>query len=109
MPDLTQHVRVHLPNGAPVWIEALSLGPREADVAFTRVSEVLSLDGVRHAIEGVASLVHESVEKVKPDKASVEFGLELGIESGQLSALWVKGTGKANLKVTLGWEKPTLP
>jgi hypothetical protein len=105
MPDLTQNVRVRLPNGAQIWVETLSLGPREADVAFPRVTEVLSLDAVRQAIEGVAALVHDTLEKAKPDKASVEFGLELGVETGQLCALWVKGSGKANLKVTLSWDK----
>ena len=102
MSDPTQNVRVCLPNGANIWVEAKSLGPREADTAgFEGLTEALSLDAVRHAIEGVAALVRETIEKAKPDKASVEFGLE----SGQLTALWVKGSGKANLKITLSWEK----
>ena len=44
-----------------------------------------------------------TLQKVKPRAASVEFGLEIGIESGQLTALLVKGTGTANLKITLEW------
>lgn len=104
--EVTQTVRVCLPNGANVWVEATPVGPREADVAgFDHLTEVLSLDAVRRAIEGVASLVLETVKEAKPDKASVEFGLELGLESGQLTALWVKGSGKANLKITFTWEK----
>ena len=42
-------------------------------------------------------------QKVKPRKASVELGLEVGLESGHLTALLVKGTGTANLKLTLEW------
>jgi hypothetical protein len=106
MSDPTQNVRVCLPNGTNIWVEAKQLGPREADAAALEgLTEALSLDAVRRAIEGVAALVRETIDQAKPDKASVEFGLELGLESGQLTALWVKGSGKANLKVTLSWEK----
>jgi hypothetical protein len=102
----TQNVRVCLPNGTKTWVEATPLGSREADAAaFEGLTEALSLDAVRSAIEGVSALVRETIEKVAPDKASVEFGLEIGLESGQLTALWVKGSGKANLKITLSWEK----
>jgi len=33
----------------------------------------------------------------------VEFGLEVALESGQLTAVLVKGSAKANLKITLEW------
>jgi hypothetical protein len=36
---------------------------------------------------------------------TTEFGVEFGYESGQLTALIVKGTGKANLKITMEWTK----
>jgi hypothetical protein len=42
--------------------------------------------------------------KVKPKKASVEFSLKVGVESGKLTSLLVKGTGEGNLKITLEWE-----
>jgi hypothetical protein len=41
------------------------------------------------------------LEKVKPKKASVEFGLEVAVESGKLTTLLVKGASTANLKITL--------
>jgi hypothetical protein len=44
---------------------------------------------------------------VKPKKATVKFGMELAIESGQLTAVIVKGSGKGNLEITLEWEVPT--
>ena len=51
-----------------------------------------------------ALAVQAALVKVKPAKASVELGLEVGLEAGQLTALLVKGSGKANLKITLTWE-----
>jgi hypothetical protein len=102
----SRKVPVRLPNGAAIWVEVEPVGSREEDVvAMEGLGEALTIDGVREAIEGVAALVREAMEKAKPDKASVELGLELALESGKLTALWVKGTGKANLKVTLSWGK----
>jgi hypothetical protein len=42
---------------------------------------------------------------LKPHKASVEFGLEVALEAGQLTALLVKGSGTSNLKITLEWSE----
>ena len=48
-------------------------------------------------------MVVTAVQKVAPTKASVEFGIEVAVEPGKVTALWVKGSGKANLKITLEW------
>lgn len=92
-------VPVQLPNGALVKIEVSRTG-RE-DVGF----DVKSFKGITDAIEGVAEAVTSSLEKVSPDKASVKFGLEIQIEQGSLVAAIVRGTGKANLEISLEWEK----
>jgi hypothetical protein len=99
--------RVQLPTGV-IWAEVEQVGdvPRQRDVSTKEgVPEPLSIDVVRAAIEGLGQVVQEALASFKPDKASVEFGLEVGLESGKLTALWVKGTGKANLKISLTWGK----
>ncbi|MGR3277615.1 CU044_2847 family protein [Acaryochloris marina NIES-2412] len=96
-------VPVQLPNQTLINIEVAQTG-RE-DVAF----DVKSFQGVTNAIEGVAEAITESLGKITPNKASVKFGLEIQIEQGSLVAAIVRGTGKANLEVTLEWEKSTLP
>src|SRR5437763_14431185 len=87
-----------------VRVESTVLGGEEK-VAF----EVASFKGVTDAIEAIAVSVVESLRKIKPHKAAVEFGLEIAVESGQLTALLVKGSGKANLKVTLEWSGQSPP
>ncbi|MGO9463204.1 MAG: CU044_2847 family protein [Isosphaeraceae bacterium] len=91
-------VTVELPNGKKICVEATLLGGEEP-VSFHdfRFEEVLG------AVEGIAQGIAESLGKVKPRKASVELGLEVGLESGKLTTLLVKGTGTANLKLTLEW------
>jgi hypothetical protein len=102
METRTELVPVHLPNGAVVCVEVRATGSPEQQVSGGYTN--LDLDKVRHAIEGIASLIVSAFEKVRPRKASAEFGIEIGMETSGLTALLVKGTGKANLKVTLEWS-----
>ena len=91
-------VPVQLPNGAIVQVEVTKTG-REA-VSF----DPKQFQPIADAIEGVVQMIAAPVQKAKPKKATVKFGMELAIESGQLAAVIVKGSGKANLEITLEWE-----
>lgn len=91
-------VPVQLPNGAIVKFEVTNTG-RE-DVNF----DSKQFKPVADAIEGVMQMITVPIQKVKPKRASVKFGMELAIESGELTAIIVKGSGKANLEITLEWE-----
>jgi hypothetical protein len=102
MEPRTEIIKTELDNGTIVHIQATALGGEE-EVAFT----FPSFKEVTNAIEGIAVAVTNSLQKVKLQKASVEFGLEVALEAGQLTALLVKGTGTSNLKITLEWGEPT--
>jgi hypothetical protein len=93
-------IKAKLEDGTIISIQATSLGGEES-VAFG----IPSFKEVTDAIEGIANAMVTTLKKVKPRRASVEFGLEIGAESGQLTALLVKGTGTANLKITLEWAE----
>ena len=98
MPTRTEIVKAELANGTTLHIEATSLGGDE-DVAFIHPS----FKDVTDAIEGISESIVTTIKKVKPKKATVEFGVEVALESGQLTALLVKGTGTSSLKITLEW------
>lgn len=100
MKPRTEIVSVEIEDGMTVNIEVSALGGEE-DVA----SNTLPFGDVAKAIEKISNAVMSPIKKVKPKKAIVEFGLSVSLESGQLTALWVKGEGSANLKVTLEWEE----
>ncbi len=82
-----------------IMAEAVHLGGEER----VGVSEILDFQGVTDAIEEIATSITNTFDKVKPKKASVEFSLKIGVESGKLTSLLVKGTGEGNLKITLEW------
>src|SRR3954471_6721236 len=80
----------------------------EADVGLLdklRRGEPMSFDGVTGSIEAIADRVTASLTRAKPDKATVEFGIDVGIETGGLTGLLAKGSGSATLKITLEWVR----
>lgn len=93
----TEKISVKLPNGATIKLEVSDFG--KEDVA----SDVINFDDIAPALEGITSAIKGTIEKAKPKKASVKFGVETSIESGKLTAAIVKGSGKANLEITLEW------
>lgn len=97
----TRLVPVTLPNGSAVQVEATLLRA-EHDVAGKPPD--FDFGDISAPLEGIAAAISSSLDVIKPKKASVEFGMEVGLESGKITALLVKGTAKANLKITLHWE-----
>ncbi len=96
----TEIVEAQLKDGPIIRIQATSLGGQEpVGIGLPSFQEVTD------AVEGIAKSVMTTLEKVKPRRATVEFGLEIGLESGKLTAIIVKGSGTANLKITLEWGK----
>lgn len=55
-------------------------------------------------IEPVVSSIKGMLMRVKPQKATVEFGVQLGLESGKLTSCIVKGSTNANMKIVLEWS-----
>ena len=103
--ERTEIVRVKLPNGKEVKIEARFLGGEENVSA----KKILLLDDLTDVLDGVVLTIADSLQKVQPTKATVKLGLEVALESGQLTTLIVKGSGKANLEATLEWQKQDMP
>lgn len=105
MPSDSAVLPVRLANGVILQAEVVGadLG-HEGDVAAGLNSFApKSLDDVISAIEGIAASVGDAFKRVQPDEAVVEFGIELVAEAGNLTALLVKGGGKASLAITLKW------
>jgi hypothetical protein len=108
----TKFLPIELANGVVIRVEATQFGEstnREQPLIGEEIESDVSLNiqplkGVTDTIEEIAGTIKASLDKVKPTKASVEFGVEFGYESGQLTAMIVKGSGKANLKITLEWS-----
>jgi len=96
-------VPVILSNGMRLLVQTSDVPTREEKVAF--VPGDLKFEDVLSIIEGFATDIGGLLKRVSPDKATIEFGVEMSLEAGKLTALIVKGTGSANLKISLEWDK----
>lgn len=90
-----------LSDGETIKVEVTPLGEQPVS------SETRIFKNATKIIKSIANDVSETLkevnETVKPDKFSVTFGLEIAVESGELTALIVKGSSKANLEITMEW------
>jgi hypothetical protein len=68
------------------------------------LNEALSLDGVRDTVQAIASTLGQVWKEVRPNEATVEFGLSLTAKSGKLTGILVDGEGQASLTITLVWQ-----
>ena len=95
--DRGETVPVQLPNGSIIKVEATISGREDVS------SSAKEFQPIADAIEGIIQMIASPIQKVKPKKATVKFGMEIALESGALTAVIVKGSSKANLEITLEW------
>ncbi len=80
-------------------VEVAGTGP-----ANIGIGEALSFDGVRDTIEALASEIGKVWAKVKPDEATVVFGLALDARTGRLTGLLLDGKASANFTISITWK-----
>ncbi|MEH1828400.1 MAG: CU044_2847 family protein [Nostoc sp.] len=103
MADKTKIISFELSDGKIIKVEVTPIGEQpvsDETRVFKQATEI-----IKSIAEDVAVTLKDISETVKPDKFSVKLGLQIGVESGQLTALIVKGTGTANLEITMEWGK----
>jgi hypothetical protein len=93
-----------MPDGPTIQVMASVIGPVGRDVSALEPA-TYPFEGVLNSIEAIAATLAKTLDRVQPDKASVEFGIEVAVKEGVLTGLLVKGTTTGNLTVTLEWEK----
>ena len=97
----TEWMPVHLSEsqGPQIYLELLGRPGRQEvgildSIPFSEISDLLG---------SIASSIEGTLRKANPKKATIELGVEFGLEEGKLVALIARGTGKANLKIGLEW------
>ncbi len=98
----TQIVPVQLSDGTVINVEATPMGEQRVAFQNRPFSEITTI--VRSLTADLAEALQTIKREVAPKKINVKLGLEIGMESGQLTALIVKGVGKANLELSMEWE-----
>ena len=96
-----QKIKLTGEDSRQIYLEVLDRGGRQEvgildSIPFEKVTEILG---------EIAQSIGNTLERAKPSKASVELGVEFGLENGQFVALIARGSGKANLKISLEWKR----
>ena len=105
MPETTKIVPVILSDNSKIFIEVVDTGQTgESQEREVFGNKTASFSELKSSITGISKELLEVVKDIAPSKASIEFGVEIGFETSGLTAVIVKGTSKANLKITLEWE-----
>lgn len=97
-------VPVVLSNGLTIHVESTRLKGDNSEHDVADVTRIFSFDSVRDTVIAISCEIASAIDQIKPDKASVEFGVETAVEGGHLTALIVKGSATANLKISLEWD-----
>lgn len=99
--DRTKPITVKLDDNTTIQFE--STIPRgEHDISDKKV--IMEYEKFSMSIEKIASQTIEPLKKIKAKKVTLKMGLALGFESGGITAMIVKGKGKANMEVTIEWK-----
>lgn len=95
-------VATMLSSGERIFVEAIPL-----DGFGTEVEVILSASSFKSFTDGVEAVVQQmirSLGKVRLHSANIVLNFEIGVESGQLMALLVKGGGTASVRITLDFS-----
>lgn len=98
--SLTGYVPINVGNRR-MYVETMALGDEEIAGRAVDVAELTN--SLQLVAETITNSLSAGLREVKPGKVTVEFGCEVAMETGTLVAVLVKGTAKANLKVTMEW------
>lgn len=102
MSNETKIIPVELSDGTIIKVEATQIGEQKVAFQSRSFREVSSV--VKSITQEISGMLQDIHKEVQPEKVSVKIGLEIAIESGQLTALIAKGSGKANLEITMEWN-----
>jgi hypothetical protein len=92
---------IDLGDGLRAYIEV----PDRGGAKNVGLLDAVPVAEITRLIGRIGGAIGTALEQAAPKKAKVELGLSFGLESGQLAALIARGSGEANLKVTLEWER----
>ena len=101
--------KIELPGGAVVLARLNTAGgyggygDDDEDVGVMEAAAA-KVEQLREVITGVGTAVLDAASAVRPDEASITFGVELTAKAGKALAVLADGEAKASIGVTLTWR-----
>lgn len=95
-------IPVELLDGTIINVEVVSIG--EQRVGYNQKPFKEATETIKKISSEIATTLKSINNDVQPNKIAVKLGLEIALESGNLTAILVKGTSKANIEITMEWN-----
>ncbi|MEU5437422.1 CU044_2847 family protein [Streptomyces sp. NPDC020719] len=108
---MAQPREIELPGGAVVLARlttAKGYGDDDDDVGVLE-NAVAKVERLGELITGVGRSVLDAAAAVRPDEATITFGVELSAKSGAVLAVLADGEAKTSIQVTLTWKLDQQP
>jgi hypothetical protein len=83
-----------------MYIDA-ELAGGESDIAIP----TFTTEELKTAVTSLATLLNDALRVISAEKVTVEFGLQVGVEAGQLISLVTKGTVASNFRIAVEWTR----
>ena len=97
-------IKVKLSNDTTVLMSVAEGDGKGYDGPVTAQGLMIGAKQTFKVIKGLADDLRESIANAKPDKASVEFSLELEKKDGDILSKICNVSGKGGIKITLEWD-----
>ena len=95
----TDRIPVKIDDDTTILIEIKQMGREDVGL------DPFEFSSISESIEKLATALSKPIQNVKPNKATLKFGIEIAIEQGSLVSSIVRGNGKSNIEITLEWSK----
>ncbi len=69
------------------------------------MAQLVQVPGFVETVQGVVESVRLALERHRPDRMEVEFGLEINAKTGVVLSVLGEAGGAAHLKITACWER----
>jgi hypothetical protein len=99
--DVDRIINVVLPNGAQMLVRVTEMESDRAEKLSPMRN--LSMEDLFSSLRGFAEQLYDVFHDLKPKKSTVEFGVDIALQSGRLVSLIASGKASGSLKVTLEW------
>jgi len=100
-PTQPQSYKVELSDGTEILME-INTGPYDGPVSVQELE--VSAKRAFKAVSSLAQDLKATIEAAKPDKATVEFSVELEKKNDDILSKIVNVSGKGGIKFTLEWN-----
>jgi len=96
-------VEIKLDNNTTILAEVLVKNNNGREKIASEIAEKKFSD-FSNTVGKIASETLKPLKQINAKKLTIKMGMNIGVESGKLTALLVEGSANANIEITIEWS-----